>query len=56
MMLFWTNFAKNGFRGTSSNGVKWLKYTNLSSQSDFMVLDKRSNLQMQSDNFILVIG
>ena len=52
MMLFWTNFAKNGFPGTSSNGVKWLKYNeSKSSQSDFMVLDKRSNLQMQSDNF-----
>jgi len=52
MMQFWTNFAKTGVPGTSSNGIEWQRYEATSNnQSNFMVLDRRSNLEMQSDNF-----
>ncbi|MEL0238632.1 MAG: carboxylesterase family protein [Gammaproteobacteria bacterium] len=52
MMQFWTNFAKNGVPGTSSNGIEWQRYEAASNnKSNFMVLDRRSNLGMRSDNF-----
>jgi len=52
MMKFWTNFAKNGQPGTSTNGVEWLAYNKDSKNSDssFMVLDNRKNLQMITNN------
>ena len=51
-MQFWTNFAKSGVPGTSSNGIEWQKYKAVSNnKSNFMVLDRRSNLGMRSDNF-----
>ena len=50
MMSFWTNFAKTGKPGTSSNGKKWIKYNGLNeTNSDFMVLDNRKNLKMSKD-------
>ena len=52
MMNFWTNFAKNGNPGISSNGIKWQKYNgSFGHTSDYMVLDRRRNLGMRSDNF-----
>ena len=52
MMHFWTNFAKTGVPGTSYNGIQWQRYeTTSNNQSNYMVLDRRSNLGMQSDNF-----
>ena len=52
MMHFWTNFAKTGVPGTSFNGIQWQRYEAASNnQSNYMVLDRRSNLGMQSDNF-----
>ena len=52
MMLFWTNFAKTGAPGSSSNGIEWQKYSGASdNNSNFMVLDRRSKIGMQSDNF-----
>ena len=51
MMQFWTNFAKTGLPGTSSNDIEWQRYEAASNNlSNYMVLDKRSNLGMQSDN------
>ena len=51
MMRFWTNFAKNGQPGTSTNAVEWLPYKDSkNSDSLFMVLDNRRNLEMSSDN------
>ena len=51
MMKFWTNFAKNGKPGYSTNGIEWLPYSYLPrSYSSFMVLDNRKNLKMSSDN------
>ena len=52
MMQFWTNFAKTGDPGASSNGIEWQKYEAASNnKSNFMVIDRRSNLGMRSDNF-----
>ena len=51
MMQFWTNFAKTGEPGISSNGVMWTKYFNSENDSNsYIVLDRRSSLKMQSDN------
>ena len=50
MMNFWTNFAKTSEPGVSSNNKEWLKYDGLNKiNSNFMVLDNRKNLKMNSD-------
>ena len=46
MMLFWSNFAKNGNPGTSSNGITWNAYSPNSNKDNFMILDNRKNLKM----------
>jgi para-nitrobenzyl esterase len=50
MMHFWTNFAKTGKPGISTNRVEW---TNYNSKENFplsyMVLDNRRNLRMDTD-------
>ena len=52
MMKFWTNFAKNGKPGISSNGVEWKKYRGQENiPSNYMVLDNRKNLKMHVDEF-----
>ena len=52
MMQFWTNFAKNGKPGISSNGVEWLKYNGReNTPSNYIVLDNKRNLRMQTDKF-----
>ena len=52
MMMFWSNFAKTGKPGVSSNGVVWTKYNDLKiKSSNYMILDNRRNLKMQRDNF-----
>jgi len=54
MMKFWSNFAKNGEPGYSSNNVKWEPYSYSDNNvSNYMVLDKRKNLKMSSDNLTL---
>ena len=56
MMKFWTNFAKNGTPGFSSNNIKWESYldtkTNLFS---YIILDNKKNLKMSSKNTSLKI-
>ena len=50
-MKFWTNFAKYGIPGKSSNKVKWTPYeTDKDDESLFMILDNRKNLKMSSSN------
>tara|TARA_B100000965_G_scaffold399015_1_gene418139 strand:+ start:664 stop:2460 length:1797 start_codon:yes stop_codon:yes gene_type:complete len=50
MMKFWTNFAKYGEPGESSNKIKWTPYQiNADEESKYMILDKRDNLKMSSD-------
>jgi len=52
MMKFWTNFAKYGEPGISSNGVEWKKYRGQeNAPSNYMVLDNRKNLKMHADDF-----
>ena len=52
MMRFWTDFAKNGKPGASSNGVEWTKYNGKGNvSSSYMVLDNRRSLRMQTDQF-----
>jgi para-nitrobenzyl esterase len=52
MMQFWTNFAKNGNPGISSNGVEWTKYDGQqNTPSNYIVLDNKRNLRMHMDEF-----
>ena len=54
MMKFWSNFAKYGEPGYSSNNVKWEPYSfNENNSSNYMVLDKKKNLRMSSDDLTL---
>ena len=51
MMNFWTNFAKTGKPGISSNNQEWLKYDGSNKlKSNFLVLDSKKNLKMDSDD------
>ena len=52
MMKFWTNFAKNGKPGVSTNGVEWTQYNGHKNlPSSYMILDNRKNLKMHKDKF-----
>jgi para-nitrobenzyl esterase len=52
MMEFWTNFAKTGKPGYSSNGKEWLNYDGfIDGDSNYIILDNRKNLKMSSDKF-----
>jgi len=52
MMQFWTNFAKDGKPGISSNGIEWMKYNGQENiSSSYMILDNRKNLRMHTDEF-----
>lgn len=54
MMKFWTNFAKYGEPGYSTNNVKWEKYNiDNNNFSSFIIIDKKKNLKMSSDNMTL---
>jgi para-nitrobenzyl esterase len=55
MMQFWTNFAKTGKPGYSTNGIEWLNFnTAKNSPSNYMILDNKRHLEMSSDNFTFV--
>ena len=47
MMQFWTNFAKTGSPGFSTNGIKWEPYFHNEKKS-FIILDNKKNLKMIS--------
>jgi para-nitrobenzyl esterase len=50
MMNFWTNFAKTGKPGISSNKQEWTKYNRPNEiGTNFMILDNRKNLKMDKD-------
>jgi len=49
MMLFWTNFAKDGSPGESTNSVKWEPYYSKNGDYNFLVLDKKKNLMMKAE-------
>ena len=50
MMKFWSNFAKYGEPGYSTNNIKWELYNFDENNISYIVLDKRKNLKMSSDN------
>jgi len=51
MMRFWSNFAKYGEPGASTNNVNWEPYIfDDNKYSKYIVIDKRKNLKMSSDN------
>jgi para-nitrobenzyl esterase len=47
MMKFWTNFAKTGSPGFSTNGIEWKKYFHENKKS-YLVIDNKKNLKMES--------
>ena len=50
MMKFWTNFAKNGSPGKSSNNVDWIKYDSKEEGLNYLIIDKKKNLMMTKDS------
>ena len=46
MMKFWSNFAKNGKPGTSSNGIEWDLYNHSQDSKNFMILDNKTHMKM----------
>ena len=50
MMRFWSNFAKYGEPGDSTNNVNWEPYNFDNNYSKYIVIDKKKNLKMSSDN------
>ena len=49
MMLFWTNFAKNGTPGNSTNSVIWERFDPNIKDPSYMILDKKDNLKMSKE-------
>ncbi len=50
MMKLWTNFAKSGSPGKSTNSVKWEKYLSENGSKNYLIIDKRKNLKMFSES------
>ena len=48
MMKFWSNFAKYGSPGDSTNSIDWKPYDADSTNPEFLILDKKNNLKMSS--------
>jgi para-nitrobenzyl esterase len=46
MMKFWSNFAKEGKPGKSSNGIEWSFYNHPKGLKNFMILDNKRNMKM----------
>jgi hypothetical protein len=46
MMKFWSNFAKYGSPGTSTNSINWEPYDANSATPEFIILDEKNNLKM----------
>ncbi len=50
MMRFWTNFAKSGSPGESTNSIEWHSISSKGNiDLSYMVLDNRKNLRVESD-------
>jgi len=48
MMKFWTNFAKYGSPGNSTNSINWKPYDADSTSPEFIILDEKGNLKMSN--------
>ena len=46
MMLYWSNFAKTGTPGISTNGIEWLPYNSSKKFKNFLVLDNKRNMKL----------
>jgi para-nitrobenzyl esterase len=53
MMKFWTNFAKFGVPGESTNSVEWKNYLSGDGSKNYLVIDKRKYLTMMSESITL---
>ena len=49
MMKFWSNFAKTGEPGISSNSIKWKNISSAKESKYIMILIKKRTLKMASD-------
>ncbi len=50
MMKFWSNFAKNGHPGFSTNSIEWNRaIKNSDDDLSYMILDNKKKLRMQKD-------
>jgi para-nitrobenzyl esterase len=47
LMKFWSNFAKYGKPGNSSNNINWDLYNHLNDSKNFMILDNKRNMKME---------
>ncbi|MDC3359952.1 carboxylesterase family protein [Gammaproteobacteria bacterium] len=50
MMLFWSNFAKYGKPGASTNGINWDLYNHSEGYKNFMILDNKKNMKVQNSD------
>ena len=48
MMKFWSNFAKYGSPGSSTNSINWEPYDAGSANPEFIILDEKNNLKMSN--------
>jgi para-nitrobenzyl esterase len=46
MMQFWSNFAKNGKPGTSTNQINWSLYNHYNGSKNYMILDNKRNMKI----------
>ena len=46
MMLFWSNFAKSGNPGFSTNRINWDSYSHSEGYKNFMILDNKKNMKV----------
>ena len=49
MMRLWTNFAKTGEPGITTNSIKWMPFNHFESKLNFIVLDNKKNLRMSNE-------
>ncbi len=49
MMKLWTNFAKTGEPGRTSNSINWEPFNHSKNKLDFIVLDNKKNLVMSNE-------
>tara|TARA_Y100001935_G_scaffold253174_1_gene258686 strand:+ start:843 stop:2627 length:1785 start_codon:yes stop_codon:yes gene_type:complete len=50
LMKFWTNFAKYGVPGESTNSIKWEPYDiNENRNGKFLIIDKKKDMEMSYD-------
>ena len=50
MMRFWTNFAKTGEPGNSTNSITWKLYEHSDKSSNYLIIDNKKNLRMKEDS------